>query len=60
MQAELQGRIKGVLDDVVKSEGLQLVLNGDQAVLWSAPGTDLTNTVIERLNKQTPTAPSGR
>ena len=60
VQAEFQGRLKGVLDELVKGQGVQLVLNADQAVLWSAPGMELTNSVIERLNSQTVATPAKR
>jgi Skp family chaperone for outer membrane proteins len=55
---EFQNRLRGVLDELVKGQGLQVVLNGEQAVLWSAPGSDLTNAVIERFNSQTAAAPA--
>jgi outer membrane protein len=51
MQAQVQGRVKTILDDVAKAQNLQVVLNGDAAVLWAAPGLDLTSAVIERMNK---------
>ena len=60
VQAEFQARLRGVLDELVKGQGLQLVLNADQAVLWSAPGMDLTNSAIERLNSQNAAAPAKR
>ena len=58
VQTDFQGRVKGVLDELTKGQGIQLVLNADQAVLWSAPGMDLTNAVIERLNSKTAAAPA--
>jgi Skp family chaperone for outer membrane proteins len=56
-QADVQQRVKGVLDEVVGIQDLQLVLSSDQAVLWSAPGMDLTSEVIERLDTATPAEP---
>ena len=56
--AEFQGRLRVIVEELVKGQGLQLVLNGEQAVIWSAPGIDLTNAVIERLNSQAKTAPA--
>jgi Skp family chaperone for outer membrane proteins len=53
VQTEFQGRLREILDELMKGQSLQLVLNGEQAVLWSAPGLDLTSAVIERLNSQT-------
>jgi len=58
VQTDFQVRVKGVLDELVKGRELQLVLNSDLAVLWSAPGLDLTATVIERLNSKTTAAPA--
>jgi Skp family chaperone for outer membrane proteins len=58
VQADFQTLVKGVLDELTKGQGLQLVLNADQAVLWSAPGMDLTSAVIERLNSKTAAAPA--
>ena len=55
---EFQGRLRGIVEELVKGQGIQLVLNGEQAVIWSAPGTDLTNSVIERLNSQAKAAPA--
>ena len=54
--ADFQSRVRGIVEELVKGQGLQLVLNGEQAVIWSAPGADLTNSVIERLNAQSKTA----
>jgi Skp family chaperone for outer membrane proteins len=58
VQTDFQGRVKVVLDELTKGRGLQLVLNADQAVLWSAPGLDLTSAVIERLNGKSAAAPA--
>jgi len=55
---EFQGRLRMIVEELVKGQGIQLVLNGEQAVIWSAPGTDLTNSVIERLNSQPKAAPA--
>jgi Skp family chaperone for outer membrane proteins len=51
MQATVQGRVKTILDDVAKAQNLQVVLNADAALVWAAPGLDLTPAVIERMNK---------
>ena len=58
VSADLQGRVRGIVEELVKGQGLQLVLNGEQAVIWSAPGADLTDSVIERLNAQAKAAPA--
>jgi outer membrane protein len=49
-QAALQARLKTVLDELLKGQNVQLVLNADTAVVWAAPGLDVTSAVIERLN----------
>ena len=49
-QAMLQSTLKPVLDEVTKSRGIDVVLNADVAVMWSAPQLDLTSVVVERLN----------
>ena len=56
--SDFQIRVRGIVEELVKGQGLQLVLNGEQAVIWSAPGADLTNSVIERLNSQSKAAPA--
>jgi Skp family chaperone for outer membrane proteins len=50
VQANVLGLVKTALDDITKGQHIDLVLNADQAVVWSMPGMDLTNPVIERLN----------
>jgi Skp family chaperone for outer membrane proteins len=50
MQVGLQARMRTVLDDLLKGQDVQLVLNADAAVVWAAPGADLTSAVIERMN----------
>jgi Skp family chaperone for outer membrane proteins len=56
--SDFQSRVRGIVEELVKGQGLQLVLNGEQAVIWSAPGADLTNSVIERLEVQSKAAPA--
>jgi Skp family chaperone for outer membrane proteins len=60
VQTEFQGRVRGVLAEIVKGQNVQMVLNGDAAVVWSAPGLDLTSAVIERLEGQAAAAPTKR
>ena len=50
VQSEFQTRVKPIVEAVAKSENVQLVLNGDSAVVWAAPGMDLTKMVLDRLN----------
>ena len=47
---ELQSKTRAVLDELLKGRDVQVVLQGESVVVWSAPGLDLTNEVIERLN----------
>jgi Skp family chaperone for outer membrane proteins len=60
VQTDFQERVRGVLAEMVKGQNIQMVLNGDAAVVWSAPGMDLTSAVIERLNGQPAAAPAKR
>jgi Skp family chaperone for outer membrane proteins len=46
----LQTKVRAVVEDLVKAQNIQLVLNGDSAVIWGASNIDLTPAVIERLN----------
>lgn len=50
LQFDFRIRLKSALDDLVKRQGVQLVLNEDTAVVWTVSGSDLTAGVIERLN----------
>jgi Skp family chaperone for outer membrane proteins len=52
LNTALQQRIKTALDDVMKTENYQLVLNSDPSIMWSTPELDLTNAVVARLNAQ--------
>jgi outer membrane protein len=55
-QTELRSRLTPALEAVAKARNVQLILNEDNAVVWSSPGFDLTTDVIDRLKG----APSGR
>ena len=50
VNAEIQSRLRGALDEIMKSQTYQLVLNADTTVLWASPELDLTAAVIQRLN----------
>jgi Skp family chaperone for outer membrane proteins len=50
VQTTVLGKVKAALDDVTKGQNIDLVLNADQAVVWAAPGADLTDAVLARLN----------
>jgi Skp family chaperone for outer membrane proteins len=48
----LQQQLKAVLDDLMKTQNYQLVLNSDTALLWSVPDLDLTPAVVAKMNAQ--------
>jgi outer membrane protein len=50
LQTDFQARLKPVVEEVAKSENIQVVLNGDTTIVWAAPSLDLTAVVIDRLN----------
>ena len=50
VNAEILAKVKEILDDVLKGRDIQLVLNVETAIVWAAPGLDLTPLVLERLN----------
>jgi Skp family chaperone for outer membrane proteins len=52
INVELQQRVKTILDDLMKTQGYQLVLNSDVSVMWSDRSLDLTAAVVGRLNGQ--------
>jgi Skp family chaperone for outer membrane proteins len=56
ISAELGTKVKTILEEVVKGSGVQMVVSGDNVVVWTAPGLDLTAIVIEKMNAQ-PSAP---
>ena len=52
MLAPLLKRIQDVITDVGKSEGFSMVIERHPGVLFMNESLDITNTVIERLNKK--------
>jgi Skp family chaperone for outer membrane proteins len=52
VQTELQNRVRPIVDELAKGKGLQLVLNGDTAVVWAVAALDLTPAVIQRMQQQ--------
>jgi Skp family chaperone for outer membrane proteins len=52
VQAELQARVKSALEQMSQAQNYRLVLNADTSVVWSAPGMDVTNQLIDRLNAE--------
>src|SRR5262249_19040641 len=49
---ELQRQLKTVLDDLMKTQNYQVVLNSDTTVLWSVPDLDLTPAVVAKRKGQ--------
>jgi Skp family chaperone for outer membrane proteins len=53
----LLGKVNAAVGELVKGTSVQLVVNSEQALVWGAPGIDLTSAVIERLNEKASAAP---
>lgn len=67
ISVELRPKLIAVLTELLKGTHIDMVSNSDTTAVWVAPGLDLTNVVIERLNAATaganpatPAAPSSR
>jgi Skp family chaperone for outer membrane proteins len=54
---DLHGLLKPVLDEVARERHIQLILNADTSVVWSAANLDLTSAVIDRLNARSKATP---
>lgn len=52
INTDMARRVKSALDEIMKTQAYQLVLNGDTSVIWSAAEFDLTPAVVGRLNGQ--------
>jgi Skp family chaperone for outer membrane proteins len=52
INTDLQQRLKATLDDLMKTQGYQVVMNSDTNLFWSAPELDLTSAVVGRMNGQ--------
>jgi Skp family chaperone for outer membrane proteins len=50
--ADLQRRVRAALDELMKTQSYQLVLNSDVSLMWAAPELDMTSAVIARMNAQ--------
>jgi Skp family chaperone for outer membrane proteins len=57
IQAELRPAVQAALADLLKGTNVEVVLPLETAIVWAAPGRDVTSAVIERLNKA-PSPPS--
>jgi len=54
LQATFSQKIGGILNDLARQRGLQIVLNSDTAVVWALAGEDLTAEIVSRLNSTAP------
>jgi Skp family chaperone for outer membrane proteins len=54
LMSEVRAQLAPILADIAKRTGVDVVLNADAAVVWAAPGSDVTNEVLERLNATPP------
>lgn len=52
INTDMQRRTRAILDELMKTQPYQLVLNADTSLLWSNPELDLTSAVIGRMNGQ--------
>lgn len=52
INTEMQRTIKAALDEVMKTQPYQLVVNSDSGVLWGSADLDLTQAVVGRMNAQ--------
>jgi len=49
-QTELRGKLAPIVSEVATQRQVDVVLNADVAVVWSAPRMDITAEVLSRLN----------
>ncbi len=52
INGEMQRRVRAVLEELMKTQSYQLVLNQDTAVMWAMPENDVTSAVVGRMNAQ--------
>ncbi len=52
VQVSLQAKVKAATEELSKAQNLKLILNADTTVIWAAPGFDVTNQLIDKLNAQ--------
>ena len=50
LQADFRKDLAAILVDLARQRGFDMVLNEDSAVVWSVPGSDLTEEAVKRLN----------
>ena len=49
LNTDLRAQLAPILADIAKRAGVDVVLNAD-TIAWAAPGSDMTDEVIQRLN----------
>lgn len=52
IQVSLQTKVKAATEELSKTQNLKIVLNSDTTVVWAAPGFDVTNQLIDKMNAQ--------
>jgi Skp family chaperone for outer membrane proteins len=57
VQVSLQAKVKAATEELSKTQNIKLVLNSDTSVIWAAPGFDVTNQLIDKLNAEPTTKP---
>ena len=53
IQSELRPAVQKALAAILEGTKVEVVLPLETAVVWSAPGRDVTTAVIERMNQGT-------
>jgi Skp family chaperone for outer membrane proteins len=53
LEADLRREFSTIVGEIAARRSIQLVLNLDNAVVWTSTGTDLTAEVLDRLNAAT-------
>lgn len=49
LNTEIRSQLAPILADIAKRSGVDVVLNSD-TIAWAAPGADMTNEVVQRVN----------
>jgi Skp family chaperone for outer membrane proteins len=49
LNTEIRSQLAPILADIAKRAGVDVVLNSDM-IAWAAPGTDMTDEVVQRMN----------
>lgn len=57
VQGGLQAEVKKATEELSRTQNIKLVLNADTTVIWAAPGFDVTNQLIDKLNAQAAAKP---